>query len=138
MMSALFNIFNLVSYKFYVLVIIELLNGSNIYGPSLDHCFYSLDWQEMSLIKFRPSYHKDVTRLDLLTMNTFSPNLDEQSRDFPLRSQPCYTQRPRAVAPSDRRALLSLGQGRRAEPWRFQSLLQVEHLRFMQSMQISI
>jgi hypothetical protein len=29
-----------------------------IYGPSLDHCFYSLDWQEMSLIKFRPSYHE--------------------------------------------------------------------------------
>lgn len=36
MMSALFKIFNLVSYKFYVLVIIELLNGSNIwtkFGP---------------------------------------------------------------------------------------------------------
>jgi hypothetical protein len=98
-----------------------------IYGPSLDQCYYSLDWQEMSLIKFRP-YHEDVTRLDQSSMSL--------NRAVPTSQH--YSQRPRAVAPSDRRALLSLGQGRRAEPWRFQSLLQVEHLRFMQSMQISI
>jgi hypothetical protein len=40
-----------------------------IYGPSLDHCFYSLDSQEMSLVKFRPSYHEDVTRLDQSSMS---------------------------------------------------------------------